>query len=119
MNLIERAFNAAVVTFGWVSRIEPTSKAVLDSEKAHRKILDETLSYRLIKAMIRSDAEERVRIVQCGEDFGAVVDFDDPKCGWSPQHILGGGIIYEYAAAAGANARSVLAWVKDGKEVPV
>ena len=117
MRLIEKAFNAAVATLELVSRIEPTSKTVLKQEEARRKSLDETLRYRTLKTITRSDSEERVRIVQYGEDFGAVVDVHDPKCGWSPELVLAGGILYESAAVAEAEARAALAWLKDEKEI--
>ena len=116
MRLIEKAFNAVAATVGLVSRIEPTSKTVVENEKARRKSLDETLLYPAVKTMTRSDSEERVRIVQYGRDFGAIVDFHDPKCGWSSELVLAGGIIYESAAVAEKEARAVLAWLKDEKE---
>lgn len=101
-----------------IAQVEPAAEGVLKEERAHRQKLGETLNFPVIKVMTRADDKERVRILQNGQDFGAVVDFDDPKCGWSPEHILAGGFIYESAAVAEAEARAVLSWLNDSNQEP-
>ena len=111
MSLPEKAFNSVVDALKLVVRIEPVLETALKDEKIRRQQLDETLSYPASKVVTRSDGKERVRIVQRGQNFGAVVDFDDPKCGWSPEHILAGGFVYESPTVAETEARAVLGWL--------
>jgi hypothetical protein len=113
MGFIEKSFNAVAATLGLVSRIEQTSKDILHQEAARRKMLDATSTYQSVKIITRSDTQERVRIVQWDQNYGVIVDFHDPKCGWSPEAILGGGIIYESPVAAELVAHTSLAWLKE------
>jgi hypothetical protein len=118
MSLPEKAFNSVVSAMKAISQIEPTTQGVQKEERARRRELDDTLAYPSLKVISRPDAKERVRIVQKGQDYGAVVDFDDPTCGWSPGLIVAGGFIYESAAVAEAQARATLSWMKDPSQEP-
>jgi hypothetical protein len=115
-DLLEKAVNGIVRLVKLISRMEHAPATASKSERDSRDMLDETMSYHSVKVITRSDGQERVRIVQKAKNFGAVVDFDDPKCGWSPEHVIGMGITYESPAVAEAEAESILAWLKDPKE---
>ena len=118
MSLPEKTFNGVVAAMKMISRVEPASEEILKAERVHRLQLDETLSYPALKVLTRSDAKERVRIVQKGPNFGAVVDFDDPTCGWSAERIIAGGFVYESVAIAETQARASLSWLKDSNQAP-
>ena len=118
MSLPEKAFNGVVDALKLVARIEPASEDTLKEERIRRQRLGETLSYPASKVVTRSDGKERVRIVQHGQNFGVVVDFDDPKSGWSPEHILAGGFVYESPTIAETEARLVLSWLKSENQEP-
>jgi len=90
-------------------------KSLNDYEKARDQGLLRTLDYDCVKSMVREDGGERVRIVQSGGNFSAVVDVltsEGPCSCWTPDRMLGAGFIYDSAEAAESEAASTVSWLK-------
>lgn len=118
MQLFDKAFNGMVDLMRWILCLEP---AAFDMEKAaavHWKPKKGAPAYRVVKIMTRADTHERVRIVQNGQYFGAVLDFRHPRLGWSPGHVLRDGIVYSSAELAEVEARFAVSWLENWKEPP-
>lgn len=118
MQLFDKAFNGMVDLMRWILCLEPAS---IDMEKAaavHWQPKKGAANYRVIKIMTRADSHERVRIVQNGRSFGALLDFRHPRLGWSPGHVLRDGIVYSSSDLAEVEARFAVPWLQDWKEQP-
>jgi hypothetical protein len=118
MRFLEKAVNALAQAISWILRLEPSSPGVMRSELHRQELLDATLHFKTLRIIVRKDAKERVRITQVGEDFGAVLDFDDAKSGWSPSRILGAGFVFESLNAALTEAERILPWMRQETAVP-
>ena len=116
MRLADKVFNFLVDAMRWILQVEPASTGVEKFAAVHWKPQNGALSYRALKILTRPDAQERVRIVQNGQNFGAVLDFHHPRYGWSPGHILRDGITYRSPEVAEAEARAAVSWMEDCKE---
>src|SRR5690242_13715990 len=118
MQLFDKAFNGMVDLMRWILCLEPASIDMEKAAAAHWQPQKGAPSYRALKIMTRADSHERVRIVQNGQYFGAILDFCHPRLGWSPGHILRDGIIYASPEVAEAEARVAVTWLQDWKEQP-
>jgi hypothetical protein len=118
MRLFDKVFNGLVDAMRWMLQVEPASASIEKSAEVHWKPKNGALSYRALKRLTRADAQERVRIVQNGRSFGAILDFHHPRYGWSPGHILRDGITYPSLEVAEAEAREAVGWMQDWKEEP-
>lgn len=118
MRLVDKVFNGIVDAMRWILKVEPASVDIEKGAAVHWKPKNGALNYRALKVMTRSDAQERVRIVQNGQNFGAILDFHHPRYGWSPGHILREGITYQSPEVAEAEARDTVSWMQDWKEEP-
>ena len=119
MRLFDKAFNGMVDLMRWILCLEPASADLEKTAAAHWKPKNGELSYRALKIMTRADSHERVRIVQNGRYFGAILDFRHPRLGWSPGYILRDGVTCSSAEQAEAEARVAVPWLVDWKEPAV
>jgi len=118
MRLGDKVFNGMVDAMRWILGLESAAASAEKGGVVHWQQKNGAPSCQALKVMTRSDAHERVRIVQKGQHFGAVLDFHHPQYGWSPGHILRDGITYPSPEAAEAEARHVVTWIQDWREEP-
>lgn len=118
MRLGDKIFNGLVDAMRWILRVEPASAGIEKYAALHWQPKNGALSYRALKVLTRPDAQERVRIVQHGQHFGAILDFHHPRYGWSPGHVLREGITYRSPEVAEAEAREAVSWMQNLQEAP-
>ena len=116
MRFFDKAFNGMVDVMRWILCLEPASADVEKTAAVYWSSKNGELNCRALKIMTRADAHERVRIVQNGQYYGAILDFRHPRLGWSPGHILRDGITYSSVEQAEAEARVAVLWLQDWKE---
>jgi len=117
MSFLENAVNRMVDAMRWILRLEPASCCGAKAESVYRTRKHHGLSFQAVKVMTRSGAHERIRIVRHGQYFGAILDFRHPQFGWSEEHILCAGIVYDSPAAAEAEVRIALGGIRDWEEM--
>ena len=116
MRFFDKAFNGMVDVMRWILCLEPASADIERTAATYWSSKNGGPSYRAVKIMTRADSHERVRIVQNGRFYGAVLDFHHPRLGWSPGHVLRDGITYTSAEQAEAEACISVPWLADWKE---
>jgi hypothetical protein len=116
MQFLDKTFNGMVDVMRWILCLEPASVDMEEAAAAHWQPKKGAPNYRVRKIMTRADSHERVRIVQNGQYFGAILDFRHPRLGWSPGHILRHGIGYSSPELAEVEARFAVPWLQDWKE---
>ena len=118
LRLGDKFFNGMVDAMRWILGLESAAASVEKGGVVHWKEKNAAPSCQALKVVTRSDAHARVRIVQQGQHFGAVLDFHHPQYGWSPGHILRDGIIYQSPEVAEAEARHAVSWIQHWQEEP-
>lgn len=118
MRLADKVFNGMVDVMRWILGLQPAAASIEKGPAVHWTQKNGTPSCQALKVMTRADAHERVRIVQKGRNFGAILDFHHPQYGWSPGHVLRDGIIYQSPEVAEAEARYAVSWMQNWKEEP-
>src|SRR6187549_2913505 len=116
LRLGDKVFNGMVDAMRWILGLESAAACAEKGSVVHWKQENGAPSCQALKVMMRADAHERVRIVQKGQHFGAVLDFHHPQHGWSPGHILRDGITYQSPEVAEAEARHAVSWIQEGQE---